>query len=62
MQTDLLTALAIVMVIEGVLLALFPGAMLRLWELAREVPQSALRAGGLGVAVAGVLLVWLIRR
>ncbi len=62
MQTDLLTALALVMVIEGALLALFPGGMKRLWELAREMPQSTLRAGGLGAAVAGVLLVWLIRR
>ncbi len=62
MQTDFLTALALVIVIEGVALALFPGAMMRLWELAREVPPSTLRAGGLGAAVAGVLLVWLIRR
>ncbi len=61
MQTDLLTALALVMVIEGTLLALFPGAMKRLWEMARDVPPSVLRIGGLGAAVAGVLLVWLIR-
>lgn len=62
MQTDFLTALALVMVIEGALLALFPGGMKRLWEMAGDVPQSTLRAGGLGAAVAGVLLVWLIRR
>ena len=61
MQTDLLTALALVLVIEGALLALFPGGMKRLWEMAGEMPQSALRAGGLGAAVVGVLLVWLIR-
>lgn len=62
MQTDLLTALALVMVIEGALLALFPGGMKRLWEMAGDVPQSTLRAGGLGATVAGVFLVWLIRR
>ncbi len=62
MQSDFLTALALVMVIEGALLALFPGGMKRLWEMAGDVPQSTLRAGGLGAAVAGVLLVWLIRR
>ncbi len=62
MQTDLLTALALVLVIEGALLALFPGGMKRLWVMAGDVPQSTLRAGGLGAAVAGVFLVWLIRR
>ncbi len=62
MQTDLLTALALVLVIEGALLALFPGGMKRLWEMAGDVPQSTLRAGGLGAAVVGVFLVWLIRR
>lgn len=62
MQTDLLTALALVLVIEGAFLALFPGGMKRLWEMAGDVPQTTLRAGGLGAAVAGVFLVWLIRR
>jgi hypothetical protein len=61
MYIDLLTALALVLVIEGALYALFPAGMLRMMETARELPPPALRAGGLVAAVVGVLLVWLLR-
>ena len=61
MLTDLLTALALILVIEGVLYALFPSAMMRLMTKVLELPPSALRAGGLVSAVTGVFLVWLMR-
>ncbi|KKL55422.1 hypothetical protein LCGC14_2255610, partial [marine sediment metagenome] len=51
MYNDLLTALALVLVIEGALYALFPAGMLRMMETARELPPSALRAGVLVAAV-----------
>ena len=60
-MTDLLTALALVLVIEGALYALFPSGMRRMIEQALAIPESQLRAAGLGAAVAGVALVWLIR-
>ena len=58
---DLLTALALVLVIEGGLYALFPEAMKRAAARALLVPPQALRLAGLGAACVGVVLVWLVR-
>lgn len=61
MAGDFLTALALVLVIEGVIYALFPVAMKRMMARAMDMPASALRAGGLAAAATGVFLVWLLR-
>ncbi|WP_431857997.1 DUF2065 family protein [Azospirillum sp.] len=58
---DLLTALALLLVIEGSLYALFPTGMRRMIEQALAVPETQMRAAGLAAAVLGVGLVWLIR-
>ena len=59
---DLGTALALVLVIEGVLYALFPEGMRRVVVQMVTVPAPILRAVGLGAACVGVIVVWLIRR
>ena len=59
---DLATALALVLVIEGALYALFPDGMRRAAARALLVPPQALRLAGLTAACVGVALVWLIRR
>lgn len=61
MTVDFLTALALVLVIEGVIYALFPDAMKRMMMRLTEAPSSAMRAAGLASAVIGVFLVWLLR-
>ena len=58
---DFLTAIALVLVIEGALWALFPNGMRRAVAVALAMEPSQLRSGGLAFAVLGVLLVWLIR-
>ena len=58
---DLLTALALVLVIEGGLYALFPHGMRRMMVQMQEVPEGRLRAMGVIGAVAGVIGVWLLR-
>ena len=59
---DLSTGLALVLVIEGALYALFPDGMKRAAARAAIVPSQALRLAGLAAACAGVVLVWLVRR
>jgi uncharacterized protein YjeT (DUF2065 family) len=59
---DLWTALALVLVIEGALYALFPEGMKRVAERALLVPPQALRLAGLVAACIGVVLVWMVRR
>ncbi len=59
---DLLTALGLVLVLEGVLWALFPDGMKKAAALALALDSRQLRLMGLAAAVLGVLLVWLVRR
>ncbi len=58
---DFLSALGLVLVIEGALYALMPETMKRLMSEVQNIPASLLRLAGLGAAVAGVLAVWLVR-
>lgn len=59
---DFGTAVALAMVIEGVLYSLAPGAMQRLNAQVSIMPASALRFAGLAAACLGVAAVWFIRR
>ncbi|HWB49352.1 MAG TPA: DUF2065 domain-containing protein [Stellaceae bacterium] len=59
---DFLTALALILVIEGIVYALFPEVMKRLAVRAARTPSQSLRIGGLIAAILGVILVWALRR
>jgi uncharacterized protein YjeT (DUF2065 family) len=56
-----LTALALVLVIEGAAYALFPDGIKRVMAAMQEIPASTLRSFGLAAALTGVIVVWLIR-
>jgi uncharacterized protein len=60
-MTDLLTALALVLVLEGALWAIAPDGMKRAAVVALSMANQQLRTGGLIAAALGVLLVWLMR-
>ena len=60
-MTDLWTGLALVFVIEGLVLALFPDRLRWLLERMAEVPPEVLRVAGLISAAGGVFAVWLLR-
>lgn len=57
----LLAALGLMLAIEGLSLAAFPGAAKRAAAAIIEAPEGTLRTLGLVVAVAGVVLVWFVR-
>jgi uncharacterized protein len=59
---DLLTALALILVIEGIVYALFPEVMKRLAVRTTRTPSQSFRIGGLIAAILGVILVWALRR
>jgi uncharacterized protein YjeT (DUF2065 family) len=58
---DLGTAVALVLVIEGILYALLPETMKRMAARLQRIPVQTLRTTGLIAACFGVLLVWLLR-
>jgi uncharacterized protein YjeT (DUF2065 family) len=59
---DGLTALGLVLVIEGLVLAATPEGAKRAWVMLASRPSGLLRGIGLGAMAAGVLVVWLVRR
>lgn len=61
MATELLTALALILVIEGVLYALFPDGMKRILVQVMAMPSGTMRTAGLVAATVGVVVVWLLR-
>lgn len=58
---DLVTALGLVLVIEGLLVAVIPGALRRMVVAVASQPADALRIGGVVSAAIGVAIVWLVR-
>ncbi len=60
-MTDFLVALGLVFVLEGLVFAGFPEMAKRAMETVSQVPDSTLRVVGIGSAVIGLLLVWIIR-
>jgi uncharacterized protein len=60
-MSDFLAALGLVFVIEGLVFAAFPEAAKRAMSSVLETPDLSLRLIGIGSAVLGVLMVWLVR-
>jgi uncharacterized protein len=60
-MSDLIVALGLVLVIEGLLWSLFPGLGRKLLEISGAAPESSLRLAGALAVAAGVALVWLVR-
>jgi uncharacterized protein YjeT (DUF2065 family) len=60
--SDFLIGLGILFVLEGLMFAASPTWMRRAMKSAMTTPDHILRAVGIGSAVAGLILIWFIRR
>ena len=60
-MTQFIVAIGLVLVIEGLLFAAFPGFARRLAATALESPEMSLRVAGLISAVLGIVLIWLVQ-
>jgi uncharacterized protein YjeT (DUF2065 family) len=60
-MSDFLAALGLVFVIEGLIFAAFPDAAKRAMTSVMETPDISLRLIGIGSAVVGLVMVWLVR-
>ena len=60
-MTDLIVGIGLVLVIEGLIYALFPGGVRRMAMEVPNLPDSVLRSFGLLALIAGVGIVWLVR-
>ncbi len=58
---DFLAALGLVFVIEGLVFAAFPTHAKKAMLSVVETPEATLRAVGIGSALIGLILVWIVR-
>lgn len=59
---DILYAIAIILVVEGLLYAIFPDRMKRILSLALSMDRDKLARTGLGMALAGIAILWLSKQ
>jgi len=59
--SDLIVALGLVLVIEGVLYGGLPGVARRLAAEVMSMPEQVLRTAGIISIIVGVSVVWLVR-
>ncbi len=57
----ILTAIGLVLVLEGMIYAIFPEAMQRMMAQLMTMPPASLRSAGLVFAVTGCLIVWAVK-
>ena len=60
-MSDFLVAIGLVFVIEGLIFAAFPDSAKKAVLAVAETPDMSLRIIGIGSALLGLLLVWLMR-
>ncbi|HEV3242585.1 MAG TPA: DUF2065 domain-containing protein [Methyloceanibacter sp.] len=60
-MSDLVVAIGLVLVIEGLLWSLWPGLGRKLLEATAGAPETSLRVAGAVAVALGVAIVWLVR-
>ena len=60
-MSDFLVAVGLLFALEGLTFAAFPGAAKRAMAAVMETPEATLRVVGIVSALAGVVIVWLVR-
>lgn len=60
-MSDLVVAIGLVLVIEGVLWAMLPRTARQALQAMALTPEPVLRAAGAAAVAVGVVLVWLVR-
>ncbi len=58
---DFIVAIGLVLALEGLLFAAFPGAAKQAMANVLETPDNILRGVGIASALIGIVLIWLIR-
>jgi len=58
---DIFLALGVILLFEGVLYALFPGAVQKMMKMAINLPEDKLRSFGLVAAITGFVIIYLLK-
>lgn len=60
-MTDFATAIGLLLIMEGLIYGAFPQLGRKLGEVLLTTPEEILRTVGLGLAILGLFIVWLVR-
>ena len=60
-MTDLLTALGLLLFIEGLFFAIFPTKIKKMIKAIEKIPENKLRIAGVFFLILGFLIVWYIK-
>ena len=60
-MSEIITAIGLVFVIEGLAYALMPGGMKQMMAMMRDMPEELLRNTGLVAITVSVAIVWMAR-
>jgi uncharacterized protein YjeT (DUF2065 family) len=58
---DFIVAIGLVLALEGLLFAAFPGAAKQAMANVLETPDTILRGVGIASALIGIVVIWLVR-
>jgi uncharacterized protein YjeT (DUF2065 family) len=58
---DLLTALGLLLFVEGLLFAIFPTRIKNMIKVIENIPETKLRSAGIFFLILGFLIVWYIK-
>ena len=58
---DLITAIGLLLIIEGAAIAIFPSRIKSMLELIKNTPESKLRSFGVTFLLIGFLMIWYIK-
>ena len=58
---DFIVAIGLVLALEGLLFAAFPGAAKQAMANVLDTPDQILRGVGIASALMGILVIWLVR-
>tara|TARA_B100002052_G_C15745103_1_gene535097 strand:+ start:344 stop:532 length:189 start_codon:yes stop_codon:yes gene_type:complete len=58
---DLITAIGLLLFIEGLLIALFPSKIKNMLKVIEKTPENRLRVSGVFFLVIGFIIIWYIK-
>ena len=60
-MSEIITAIGLILFIEGLLLAIFPSRIKNMLELIKNTPTNNLRTFGVTFLIIGFLVIWYIK-
>jgi len=61
-MNEILTAIGLLLFLEGVLYAIFPRGMKNMLNMLKDMSEQKLRTGGLTFAIIGFIIIFLVKK